>query len=137
MRKVLLDTHIFVWMITEKKKLSKEAQSIIMEAIPLRHILISAISLWEIAMLVQKQRLKFSIPLRKWIEQSLTTPGVVLNTLTPDILIESCDLPEITHNDPVDRMIIATARIENALLITRDQAILKYAQLGHITILKG
>jgi PIN domain nuclease of toxin-antitoxin system len=137
MQKILLDTHIFVWIITEEKKISKNAHTSILEAIPHNQMLLSQISLWEIAMLVRKDRLKLSMPIRTWIRQALTTPGLALVPLTPEILIESCELPGKIHNDPVDRMIVSTARIENAILITRDQAILDYATSGSLLSLKG
>lgn len=137
MKKILLDTHIFVWMVTETEKLSKEAIAAINTAIPDRLILISAISLWEITMLNCNKRLQFSTPIRMWIEKALTAPGVALAPLNKETLIESCLLSGEIHADPADQMIVATARIENAILITRDQKIIQYAENESLAYIRG
>ena len=137
MKKILLDTHIFVWMIGGAEKLTKEAVRAITEAIPDRRILLSGISIWEITMLNCKKKLKFSTPIRMWIEQSLTAPGLILAPLSHEVLIESCLLPGEVHGDPADKIILATARIENAVLITRDQKMLQYARSEKMPCIKG
>ncbi len=137
MKKILIDTHILIWMITASDKLSKEAVELIQQAVPERRMLLSAISLLEITMLVQKKRLQFSTPVRMWLERALTTPGLSLVPLSPKVLIESCLLPGKVHGDPADQMILATARIENATLVTRDQNIIKYAKSQKMAYIKG
>jgi len=137
MEKILLDTHIFVWMITEQEQLSEKVHSLIEQYISGRRILISAITVWEIAMLVQKNRLQFSLPIKEWVEKAITTPGVTVIPLSVNILLESCLLPGTFHSDPADRMIVATARIENAAILTRDQLILDYASYGFIVGIKS
>lgn len=137
MDKIILDTHIFVWMITEKNKLNKNIQEIITQNVPGHRILISAITVWEIAMLVQKGRLQFTIPVKPWIEKALTTPGITIIPLTPTLLLESCLLSGNFHDDPADRMIVATAKVENATLLTRDHRILDYSKHGYINALKA
>jgi PIN domain nuclease of toxin-antitoxin system len=137
MEKILLDTHIFVWMITEAKRLSQDFHLLIEKYIAGRRILISAITMWEIAILVQKKRLQFSLPIKEWIEKAVLTPGITIIPLSTDILLESCLLPGTFHQDPADRMIIATSRLENAALITRDERILEYATHGFIVAVKA
>jgi PIN domain nuclease of toxin-antitoxin system len=137
MEKILLDTHVFVWMVTEKKRLAKDLHSLIEKHIAGHRILISAITIWEIAMLVQKNRLQFSLPIKDWIEKAITTPGISVIPLSSEILLESCLLPGTFHNDPADRMIVATARITKASLITRDQLILDYANHGFVLGIKA
>lgn len=124
-------------MVTETEKLSKEAIAAINTAIPDRLILISAISLWEITMLNCNKRLQFSTPIRMWIEKALTAPGVALAPLNKETLIESCLLSGEIHADPADQMIVATARIENAILITRDQKIIQYAENESLAYIRG
>jgi PIN domain nuclease of toxin-antitoxin system len=51
----------------------------------------------------------------------------------PQIAVEACSLPEAFHRDPADRMIVATARVTSAVLMTRDRQILDYAARGHLT----
>jgi len=137
MSKILLDTHIFIWMVTERKKIQEEIQQLINLASQEQRLYLSSISIWEIVMAFQKNRLKLTMPIRIWIEKAIVTSGIKIFPLTPEILIESCLLPGELHGDPADRMIIATTQIENAILITRDNLILSYAKKGDIQILKG
>lgn len=77
------------------------------------------------------------MPVKKWIEETLNTSSIALTTLSSDILIESCMLPGRIHVDLADRMIISTARMNNALLISRDSQILEYGRTGHVTCIEG
>jgi PIN domain nuclease of toxin-antitoxin system len=87
---------------------------------------ISVISCWEIAKLVEYKRLELSFPLNEWFEEALNYPGIQLLSLTPEIAIESTQLPGKFHRDPSDQIIVATARINNCPLITSDSKILNY-----------
>jgi len=133
---VLIDTHIFLWLI-EGTSLSRTAHKAISEATNGRKIGISAISVWEIMMLIWKKRVQVRIPIKQWFDQAMTAPGITIIPLSPEILIESCLLPEYHYNDPADRMIIATARIKNIPLVTRDQRILEYGNSGYFSGIKG
>lgn len=95
-------------------------------------VLIPAISIWEVAMLVGKGRLALSMPIGEWCRQALALPGFSLAHLTPDVAIESCQLPGGLHHDPADRMIAATARVLGATVVTRDEKLLAYGTAGHI-----
>jgi PIN domain nuclease of toxin-antitoxin system len=72
-------------------------------------------------------------PLAQWIAEAVSAPGLSIEPLLPQIAVETCSLPEAFHRDPVDRMIVATARVANATLMTRDRQILDYAARGHLT----
>ncbi len=72
-------------------------------------------------MLVAKNRVTLAKPINKWIEDSLNQPGVNLSLLTPAIAIESSFLPGKFHGDSADRIIIATARLENPILQLRSK----------------
>ena len=87
---------------------------------------ISAISCWEIAKLVEYDRLELSCSLDEWFEQALSYPGIHLLPLTPQIAIESTRLPGKFHRDPADQLIVATARVYNCPLVTSDARILDY-----------
>jgi PIN domain nuclease of toxin-antitoxin system len=63
-------------------------------------------------------------PLAQWIAEAVAAPGQSIAPLLPEISVEACCLPEAFHRDPVDRMIVATARVANATLMTRDRQIL-------------
>lgn len=132
MKPLLLDTHIFLWLMRGDLSLTEETKAQITEAAKTNILAISAISVWEIAMLATRQRITLHQPVRDWIHNALKAPGLILLELTTDILCESTLLPGELHKDPADRMIIATARIHNALLLTRDENILHYANQGYL-----
>jgi PIN domain nuclease of toxin-antitoxin system len=132
---LLLDTHAAVW-ITESLPIAAAAT----EAIDAVYragstIFVSAISAWEIGLLVARNRIGLSARPERWFQKVLAIPGVKLAELTPNILIESSFLPGDPPRDPADRIIIATARDIGATLITRDRLLLKYGENGQINAL--
>lgn len=129
---ILLDTHAWVWWVHEAGHLSP-AQVAALVASEQDCIGVSAISCWEIAKLVQRGRLELSCPLREWFEQALSYPGIELIPLTPEIAIESAELPGDFHRDPADQMIVATARVYDCPLVTCDEKILDYS---HVTTIR-
>lgn len=86
-------------------------------------------------MLEARRRLRLRVSLDEWVSQALLAPGVRLADLTPEIAIESTRLPGQLHNDPADRILIATARRVGARLVTRDTRILEYGGHGHVSVL--
>jgi PIN domain nuclease of toxin-antitoxin system len=94
---------------------------------------IAAITLWEIALLASRNRVAVGKPTIRWVEEVVAASTVTVEPLSPSIAVESCELPEMFHRDPVDRLIVATARVANATLMTRDRQILDYAARGHLT----
>lgn len=129
---MLLDTHVLVWFVEGDSKLGDHARRRIMEAAEFGGILISAITPWEIALLARKQKIELSRPVRSWIATVLETGGPVIAPLAPEIALDSVMLPGDLHNDPADRIIIATARHHDVPLLTVDRAILAYAAEGHV-----
>lgn len=130
-----LDTHTWYWLATGSKSLSLPARNIIDKASSDGLILIPAICLWEICMLIEKGRINVHLPPAEWLNNALSGPGLALTALTPEIAVESCNLPGSFHQDPADRLIVATARVHSATLITRDAQILKYGRQGHVKTL--
>jgi PIN domain nuclease of toxin-antitoxin system len=131
---LVLDTHTWIWW-AGGAPLNAEARAAIERAAAHGAVLISAISVWEVAMLVSKGRLVLSMPIGEWCRQALALPGFSLAPLSPDVAIESCQLPGDIHQDPADRMIAATARMLGATLVTRDEKLLAYGAAGHIATL--
>ena len=125
---ILLDTHTWIWLFGGLQELSQTTIDRINKAGKQGKVFISAISVWELSMLVAKNRITLSKPINQWIEESFSQPGVNLALLTPKIAIESSFLPGDFHGDPADRIIVATARIENLILLTRDKKILSYGE---------
>ncbi len=87
---------------------------------------VSVISCWEVAKLVERQRLKLPCPVTEWLTLALAYPGIRLLDLTPQIAVESTQLPDSFHRDPADQIIVATARVTNSPLVTLDGRILSY-----------
>jgi PIN domain nuclease of toxin-antitoxin system len=98
-------------------------------------VVVSAVSFWEIGSLVQKNRLRLTLPFRQWVEQTLSRPGFVAMDLTVDIAVESTTLPRGMHPDPADRFLVATARALDATLVTHDRRILAYGEAGYVKVL--
>lgn len=122
---ILLDTHIWVWWVHGDERLTK-AQAEIIKANETDVIGVNAISCWEIAKLVEYKRLELTCSLDEWFEQALSYPSIHLLELTPEIAIESTQLPGEFHRDPADQMIVATARIHGCPIVTSDSRILQY-----------
>lgn len=128
---IVLDTHIWIWWVHDDKKLT-QAQRDVITANENDLIGIPAISCWEIAKLVELERLELPSSLEEWFELALSYPGVQLLALTPEIVIESTQLPGQFHRDPADQMIVATARIYDCPLVTSDEKILNYEHVTSI-----
>jgi PIN domain nuclease of toxin-antitoxin system len=122
---IILDTHVWVWWVHSDEKITS-TQAEIIKANETDIIGVSAISAWEIAKLVEYNRLELPCPLQEWFYEALSYPGVRLIELTPEIAIESTKLPGEFHRDPADQIIVATARLYDYSLIISDSKILKY-----------
>lgn len=122
---ILLDTHIWTWLADDNENLSDHHKHAIRE-----HrsdgLGVSAISCWEIAKLVEYERLKLTCDVVEWMNAALTLPGIQLIELTPEIAIASTNLPGEFHKDPADQIIVATANEYDLVLLTMDEKILKY-----------
>lgn len=137
MSDVLLDTHVLIWLLNGDSTLAPSAMTVIEQAAREGTILVSAITPWEIAMLVAKGRLTLTRDVQEWVDEALRQPGVVLAPLDPTIAIASTRLPGAIHGDPADRLIVATARHHDALLVTADERLLAYGAADHVAVLNA
>ena len=128
---IVLDTHIWIWWVNGDLKLTVP-QSETIEANEADTIGVSSISCWEVATAVKRNRLELPCLLGEWFERALSFPGVRLLELTPEIAIESTQLPGEFHRDPADQIIVATARIHGCPLVTSDDKILQYPHVETI-----
>jgi PIN domain nuclease of toxin-antitoxin system len=128
---IVIDTHVLVWWASsDLNRLSKIALSHLAKAEKVDGgIIISAISSWEIAVLVSKGRLKLAMDVEDWLNHVAALPGVRFLPIDRHIAVQSVRLPQPFHQDPADRMIVSTARALNFPLITADQAILNYSHV--------
>lgn len=133
---LLLDTHVWIWVMEGMREmLSKPTVEEIGQASEWGGVRVSAISVWEVAMLEAKGRIALSRPIRKWVEEALTAPGTQFVNLSPAAAIESTHLPGALHGDPADRILVATARVAGATLVTRDVRILEYGRGGYLSVM--
>jgi PIN domain nuclease of toxin-antitoxin system len=133
---LLLDTHAAIW-ITEELPLAKGAVEAIDAAYQAeRTVFVSAITAWEVGLLVSRNRLTLVAKPERWFQLLLAIPGIQLAQLSPDILIASSFLPGTPPRDPADRILLATARELGATLITRDRLLLKYGEEGQVSTIQ-
>lgn len=123
----LLDTHVLLWWLTDSARLSPAQREVTASASAVSPLLVSDISLWEVAMLHSLGRIRLSLPLRDWLEAAVAPPMVQRHGISPAIAAELASLPESFHRDPADRILVATARVLGATLLTRDRRIVDAA----------
>jgi PIN domain nuclease of toxin-antitoxin system len=122
----VLDTHVWIWWNMHPQKLSAKARALISASARHDELLLSAISLWEFAKLLEKQRLAISCDPEEWFRVALEMPKLRLVPISPSIAYRSTTLPKPFHDDPADQIIVATAREENATIVTVDERIRAY-----------
>lgn len=128
---IILDTHVLIWAVQDDRKLGVEAALTIEATAADSQLLLPAILAWEVARVEGKQAVVFPGGALAWFERTLARSSFELAPLTPEIAMLTARL-DWDHRDPADRMIVATARIYDAPLLTADRAILQYAAAGHL-----
>jgi PIN domain nuclease of toxin-antitoxin system len=123
--KLLLDTGILVRWFEGDRGLRPSHRRAVRSAQSDEPLLVSDISLWEIATLSELGRVRLRLPLRDWLEQATAPPLVTRCSITPAIATEVATLPSTFHRDPADRIIVATARVHGATLVTVDRPIIE------------
>lgn len=128
----ILDTHVWIWWLSNPEKLSQKANKIIQQAISNEMLYVSSMSVWEISMLVSRGRLELTMDVKDWIFNAESLPYFKFVPVNNNIAIKSVLLPDFNYKDPVDRIIVATAMSLDATLITRDEKILDYPHVKSI-----
>jgi len=123
---IVLDTHVLVWWASGDARLSGRAQEVIERERRDGEVLVSAISAWEVAMLVKAGRLVLAMDAAAWLDTVAQVPGLHFVPVDVPISVQSVDLPGDFHKDPADRLIVATARHSGAPLVTADLKIRSY-----------
>ncbi|WPX99646.1 Type II toxin-antitoxin system VapC family toxin (plasmid) [Candidatus Megaera polyxenophila] len=129
---IVLDTHVLLWALLQPEELSENIKQQISLAQDNSQLFLSSISLWEIAMLKFKKRINIYEPIKDFLESIANINGLLIKDISPEVAAESVSLMDAFHGDPADRIIVATAKCYGATLLTRDQKILSWANLGHI-----
>ncbi len=134
---VLLDTCAWIWLTTGHERFTSAACLHDVEAAGLSgRLFLSPISMWELAMKVAKGKLALSTPTLEWIQQSKRRSRISDAPMRAETVVDSTVLPGDFHNDPADRLIIATARSLDAHLVTGDKSIIAYARGGFVKVWK-
>lgn len=118
---ILLDTCAIIWDALDPGKLTKKAQSAIAQADAHNAMIVSDISLWEVAMLIRKGRLTVAASSTDILHLFLQSRSVAVQAISPEIAELSVSFGEELNNDPADRIIAATSVIHNARLVTADK----------------
>ena len=126
---VVLDTHIWAWWVSEPSRLSRRARKTIDAAAGTSRLFLSSISVWEISLLVARDRLKLKMDVEDWIARSEALPFLHFVPVDNHIAMRANRLPEPLHPDPADRIIIATTLILGGVLVTKDQKIRDYSHI--------
>jgi PIN domain nuclease of toxin-antitoxin system len=129
---ILLDTHALVWWLNQDERLSAAAKTGISHETPSGQILVSAISVWEIAMLERASRLQLAYDVKTWIATIRNLNFVNFVPVDEDIALGAVMLPDDFHKDPTDRIIVATARKFGAPIVTADGKIRDYRHVRTI-----
>ena len=124
---IVLDTHAWLWWLSSPAHLSPAARKAVDHAVAEGEIAISSISAWEVAVLVKKGRLELTMTAEDWIARSEALPFVRFIPVDNRIALRAANLPGQLHDDPADRIIIATALGLGGTLVTKDDRIRKYA----------
>jgi PIN domain nuclease of toxin-antitoxin system len=115
--------------------MSGEAQRAIARARSHQEVYLSPVSAWEIGLLMKRGRFLTAIPPDLWIADAFGRKGTRLAALTPEIACQSAFLPGGFHDDPADRLLVATAMSSGLQFVTRDRRILDYGAKGHLPVL--
>jgi PIN domain nuclease of toxin-antitoxin system len=125
---IVLDTHALLWWMSAPDKIPRKAKRLLESAIADRKpVAVSSISIWEIAMLVERGRLELTIPAAVWIAHLEEIPWLSFEPVDNRVAVRSVQLVGFPHRDPADRIIVATALGLNATLITADDRLRGYS----------
>ena len=127
---ILLDTNALLWLAESDPRLGSTARKTIAQAAKTAKILVSAVSFWEIGLLVSKGRITLLEPLSRWADAVVARTDIMVIPVDAAIAIEAGLLPGELHGDPGDRFMIATGRLLRTPLLTSDRKILAYAKAG-------
>lgn len=125
----VLDTHAWVWWVTNDRRLSSRARTAIERAAKRGELHLSIFSVWEVAKKIEKGQMTLDRPSDEWLDAALSVDGLHVVELTRLILVDSCRLPQPLHGDPGDQIIVATTRSLSATLITKDSRLQDYAHV--------
>ncbi len=123
MTRPLLDTHAWVWWVDQDPQLGAKVIDALDRLPATERPYLCDISLWEVAMLVERRRLTLDVPLHDWLDAAAHPRSVQLIPITPEVAAEVDALPSSFHRDPANRVIVATSRALRIPVLTHDELI--------------
>ena len=125
---LLLDTYVWVWSVEgDERRIGPRTRRLLARAAAADALRVSPISLFEVSALHTQGRLRFTQPLEQWVRESMEAPGVRMAECSPPVALDAGTIPRSMLADPLDRLLVATARQLAATLLTADTQILEYA----------
>ena len=133
---LLLDTHVWAHLATgQQGKFSTHALKVLERGFSANSVRVSAISVWEVAMLSKKGKIRLSPDPSSWLRRALDLPGLQLIDLPAEAALEAALLPDNISADPADRFLVALARFNGMTLVTKDLNLLEYGAAGYLKVL--
>jgi len=129
---IVVDTHVLVWWLTGAPGLSRKAERTLAAHGDPGQVVVSAISLLEIATAIRRGRLQLSMPLDQWLADMNSVPEIRVESISADIAVLAGGLPEPMHGDPADRIIVATTSTLGVPLVTGDRKLQTYQAIQTI-----
>lgn len=129
---IVLDTHVWIWWVASPEQLSPEAERAIAASVRGGGVYVSSISCWEVAMLVKNGRLRLTLSTGEWVARSVALPFLHFVPVDNQVYLRSVDLSGPLHDDPADRVIVATALSLGMPLVTKDRRLQGYPHLETI-----
>lgn len=126
---VVVDTHAWIWAVDgDTRRLGRRARALLAKAAARDGVRVSPASVFEVAALHTAGRLRLARPVADWTREALAVPGVRVAELTSDVAVDAGSIPRDALADPIDRLLVASARQLAATLLTADERILGYAK---------
>jgi PIN domain nuclease of toxin-antitoxin system len=119
--RLLLDTHIWVWLVLEPGRLSRRVARVLDDAG--NQLWLSPISIWELVMLTQKGRVELNEDVVSWTRRTLEQLQLHEAPVTTEVALETSGL-SLAHSDPSDRLIAASAKVFGLTLVTADEKLI-------------
>lgn len=129
---IVLDTHVLVWWVSGAQRLSVRAKRSIDREVKRGPVFVSTISVLEIATAVRRERLTLGASLHAWLADLMTLPELAFEPINVAIAEMAGAMRDSMHGDPADRIIVATAKLLGAELVTADDRLRGTAEIATI-----
>jgi PIN domain nuclease of toxin-antitoxin system len=119
--KLLLDTHIWIWSLLQPERMAPRVQTALQD--PANEKWLSPISVWELVILVEKKRVSLNVSVDEWVAQAMAVAPLREAPVTAEVAL-STNKTRLSHRDPADAFLVATAKVFDLTLVTADARLL-------------